>query len=100
MGADKNSSSKNLDYVPVASPKSHTNTNRQDNVVMDQLQVLGRIPRSTRRSTRREAKELIKLGKILLTDRTVHLTVADCPPGRGGLSAVQKMPPAENTASV
>jgi hypothetical protein len=39
---------------------------------MDQLQVLGTIPRSTRGSTRREAKEPIKLGKFLRTVRTVH----------------------------
>jgi hypothetical protein len=75
--------------------KSHTNTNRQDNVVMDQLQVLGMIPRSTHESTRREAKEPIKLGKFLRTDRTVRLAVADCPEDRRGLSAVQKTLPAE-----
>jgi hypothetical protein len=77
--------------------KSHTNTNRQDNVVMDQLQVLGMIPRSTHESTRREAKEPIKLGKFLRTDRTVRLAVADCPEDRRGLSAVQKTLPAEKT---
>jgi hypothetical protein len=69
--------------------KTHTNTNRQDNIVIDQLQVLGTIPRSTRGSTREEAKEPIKLGKFLCTDRTVCLAVADCPPGRGGLSKRQ-----------
>jgi hypothetical protein len=62
--------------------KSHTNTNRQDNVVMDQLQVLGMIPLSTRGSTRKEAKEPIKLGKILRTDWTVRLSAADYPPGK------------------
>jgi hypothetical protein len=63
--------------------KSHTNTNRQDNVVMDQLQVLGTIPRSTRGSTREEAKEPNKLGKFMCTDQTVRLAIADCPP-KGG----------------
>jgi hypothetical protein len=66
--------------------KSHTNTNRKGNVVMDQLQVLGMIPRSTRGSTRKDAKEPIKHGKFLRTDRTVRLATADYPPGRGGLS--------------
>jgi hypothetical protein len=66
--------------------KSHTNTNRRDNVVMDQLQVLGTNPRSTCGSTRNDAKEPIKLCKFLRTDRTVRLATADCPPGRGGLS--------------
>jgi hypothetical protein len=65
--------------------KSHTNTNRQDNVVMDKLQVIGTIPQSTRGSTRKDAKEQIKLGKFLCTDRTVRLAAADCSPGRGGL---------------
>jgi hypothetical protein len=63
--------------------KSHTNTNRQDNVVMDQIQVLGTIPRNTRRSRIEEAKEPIKLGKILRTDRTVCPATADCPRGKG-----------------
>jgi hypothetical protein len=63
--------------------KSHTNTNRQDDVVMDQLQVLGMIPRNSHGSTREEAKEPIKLGKILRTDRTVCPAAADCPPGKG-----------------
>jgi hypothetical protein len=53
---------------------------------MDELQVLGTIPRNTRGSTREEAKEPIKLGKNQRTDRTV-------PQRRGGLSAVQKSPP-------
>jgi hypothetical protein len=66
--------------------KSHTNTNRQDNVVMDQLQVLGTNPRSTCVSTRKDAKEPIKLCKFLHTDRIVRLATADCPLGRGGLS--------------
>jgi hypothetical protein len=69
--------------------KSHTNTNRQDNVVMDQLQVLGTIPRSTRGSTRREAKKPIKLGKFLRIDLTVRLATADCLQWRGGLSGRQ-----------
>jgi hypothetical protein len=59
--------------------KSHTNTNHQDNVVMDQVQVLGMISRSTRGSTRKEAKEPNNLGKNLRTDRTVRLAAADCP---------------------
>jgi hypothetical protein len=59
------------------------NTNHQDNVVIDQLQVLGTIPRSTHGSTRGEAKEPIKLGKISRTDRTVRLAAADCAPGKG-----------------
>jgi hypothetical protein len=63
--------------------KSHTNTNRQDNIVMDQLQDLGTIPQSTRKSTREEAKEPNKLGKFLRTDRTVRLATTDCPP-KGG----------------
>jgi hypothetical protein len=63
--------------------KSRTNTYRQDNIVMDQLQVLGTIPRSTRGSTREEAKEPIKLGKILCIDQTVRLAAADCPPRKG-----------------
>jgi hypothetical protein len=63
--------------------KSHMNTNHQDNVVMDQLQFLRTIPRSTRGSTREEAKEPIKLGKILRKDWTVRLAAADYPPGKG-----------------
>jgi hypothetical protein len=63
--------------------KSHTNTNRQDNIVMDQLQVLGTIPRSTCGSTREEAKEPIKLGKILRKNWTVRLAAMDCPPKEG-----------------
>jgi hypothetical protein len=68
--------------------KSHTlaRTNRQDNVVMDQLQVLGTIPRSTHGSTRKEAKGPIKLGKFLHTDRTVRLAATNCPSRRGGPS--------------
>jgi hypothetical protein len=62
---------------------SHTNTNHQDNVVMDQLQVLGSIPRSTRGRTREETKEPIKFRKILRIDRTVRLAVAECTPGKG-----------------
>jgi hypothetical protein len=69
--------------------KSHTNTNGQDNIVMDQLQVLGTIPRSTHGSTKEGAKEPIKLGKFLCTDRTVCLAVVNCPPGRGGLTGRQ-----------
>jgi ssDNA-binding replication factor A large subunit len=82
MGADKNSSSKNSAYVPIATPKVTHNTNRQDNVLMDQLQVLGTIPRSTRGNTREETKEPIKLGKILCTDQTVRLATADYPSGK------------------
>jgi hypothetical protein len=63
--------------------RSHTNTNRQDNVVMDQLQNQGMIPRSTHGSNRREAKERTKLGKFLCTDQTACLDVADCTLGRG-----------------
>jgi hypothetical protein len=62
---------------------SHTNTSRQDNIVMDQLQFLGTIPRRTCESTRREAMEPNKLGKILRTDRTIRLAAAGCPPGKG-----------------
>jgi hypothetical protein len=51
--------------------KSQTNTNHQDNVVIDQLQVLGMIPLNTHGSTGEEAKEPIKLGKIQRTGRTV-----------------------------
>jgi hypothetical protein len=50
---------------------------------MDQLQVLGMIPRSTHGITRKEAKEPIKLGKFLHTDPTIHLAATNCPPGRG-----------------
>jgi hypothetical protein len=50
---------------------------------MDQLQDLGTIPQSTRKSTREEAKEPNKLGKFLRTDRTVRLATIDCPP-KGG----------------
>jgi hypothetical protein len=71
---------------------------------MDQLEVLGTIPRSTHGSTREEAKEPIKLGKFLRIDRTVRLAAADCPPGRGwcsedrrGRSAVQKSFPTTKT---
>jgi hypothetical protein len=60
--------------------KSHTNTNHQDNVVTDQLQVLRTIPLNAYGSTREETKEPIKLGKTLRTDWTVCLAVADCPP--------------------
>jgi hypothetical protein len=83
--------------------KLHTNTNCQDNVVMDQLQVLRTIPRSTRGSTRKEAKEPNNLGKNLLTDRTVRLAIADCLLEKGRIvqrigrrrSIVQKSPPTE-----
>jgi hypothetical protein len=72
---------------------------------MDQLQDLGTIPQSTRKSTREEAKEPNKLGKFLRTDRTVRLATTDCPPkggwtlqtGRCGLSAVQKSSPTAKT---
>jgi hypothetical protein len=59
--------------------KSHTNNNRQDNVVMDQLQVLGTIPRSTHGSTRKEAR----------TYQTWQDSAyrSDCPPSCRGLSA-------------
>jgi hypothetical protein len=50
---------------------------------MDQLQVLGTIPRNARGSTREEAKEPIELGENLRIDRIVRLTVADCPPEKG-----------------
>jgi hypothetical protein len=79
---------KELGLCPNRNFKSQTlaRTNRQDNVVIDQLQVLATIPRSTHGSTRKEAKGPIKLGKFLRTDRTVRLAAANCPPGRGGLS--------------
>jgi hypothetical protein len=86
MGADKNSPRRTRPMSQSQLQKSHTNTNRQDNIVMDQLQVLGMIPQNTCGSTREEAKESIKLGKFLRTDRTVRLAAADCSPGRGGLS--------------
>jgi phenylpropionate dioxygenase-like ring-hydroxylating dioxygenase large terminal subunit len=81
MGADKNSPQRTRPKSHSQLQMSHTNTSRQDNVVLDQLQVLGVIPWSTRGSTRVEAKEPIKLGKFLRTGRTVRLAVADCPPG-------------------
>jgi hypothetical protein len=70
---------------------------------MDQLQVLRTIPRSTRGSTRKEAKEPNNLGKNLLTDRTVRLAIADCLLEKGRIvqrigrrrSIVQKLPPTE-----
>jgi hypothetical protein len=75
---------------------------------MDQLKVLGTIPRSTHGSTRKEAKEPNNLGKKMRTDRTVRLAAADCPPQKGrtvwktgrGRSAVQKSPPTETNVSV
>jgi hypothetical protein len=72
MGVDKNSPQNTRPMSQLQLQKSYMNTNRQDNVVMDQLQVLGTIPQSTRGSTREEAKEPNKLGKILHTDRTVR----------------------------
>jgi hypothetical protein len=68
---------------------------------MEQLQVLGMISRSTRGSTRKEAKEPNNLGKNLRTDRTVRLAAANCPPEKGqtvrstrrGRSAIQKSHP-------
>jgi hypothetical protein len=103
MGVDKNSPQITRPMSQSQLQKSHTNTNRQDNVVMDQLQVLGTIPWNTRGSTWEEAKELIKLGKNQRTDRTVRLAAADCPLEKGrtvhktgrGRSAVQKLPPTE-----
>jgi hypothetical protein len=50
---------------------------------MDQLQVLGTISRSTRGSSRKEAKEPNNLGKNLRTDRTVCLAAADYPREKG-----------------
>jgi hypothetical protein len=83
--------------------KSHTNTNRQNNVVLDQLQVLRMTPWSTRGSTRKEAKEPNNLIKKLHKDRTVRLAIMDCPPEKGwtvwktrrAQSALQKSPPTE-----
>jgi hypothetical protein len=103
MGADKNSLHGSRPMSQSQLLKSHTNTNRQDNIVMDQLQVLGTIPRSTRRSTRKEAKEPNTLDKNLLIDRTVHLAVTECPPEKEQTvrktgcrrSAVEKSPPIE-----
>jgi hypothetical protein len=66
MGADKNSLQRTRPMSQSQLRKSHTNTNLQDNVVMDQLR------RNTRGSTREEAKELIKLGKNQRIDRIVH----------------------------
>jgi hypothetical protein len=83
MGADKNSPQRTRPTSQSQLQKSHTNTNHQDNIVMDHLRVLGTIPQSTRGSTREEAKEPIKLGKKLRTDRTVRLAAADCPPEKG-----------------
>jgi hypothetical protein len=70
---------------------------------MDQLQVLGTIPLNTHGSTREEAKEPMKLGKILCTKRIVRLAAADYLPEKGwtvwktrrGWCALQKSPPAE-----
>jgi hypothetical protein len=103
MGADKNSPQRTRPMSQSQLQKSHTNTNCQDNVVMDPLEVLGTIPRRTCESTRKEAKEANNLGKNLRTDRTVRLAVADCPPQKGrtiqrtgcGQFAVQKSPPTE-----
>jgi hypothetical protein len=83
MGADKNSPQSTRPMSQSQLQKSHTSTNRQDNIVMDQLQVLGTIPRNTHGSTREEAKELIKLGKNQCTDRIIRLAAADCPPEKG-----------------
>jgi hypothetical protein len=103
MGADKNSPQITRPMSQSQLQKSHSNTNRQDNIVMDQLQVLGTIPQSTRGSTRKETKESNNLGKNLRTDQTVRLAVADCSAEMGrtvrktgrGWSAVQKSPPTE-----
>jgi hypothetical protein len=89
MGANKNSPQRTRPMSQSQLQKSHTNTNCQDNVVMAQLHVLGTIPRSTRGSTGKEAKEPNNLGKKLRTDRTVRLAVADCPPEKG--QTVQKI---------
>jgi hypothetical protein len=62
---------------------SHPPLPHLDNIVMDQLQVLGTIPRSTRGSTGKEEKKPIKLGKFLCTDRNARLVAVDCPLGRG-----------------
>jgi hypothetical protein len=83
MGADKNSLQRTRPKSQSQLQKSHTNTNCQNNVVMDQLQVIGTIPQSTRGSTREEAKEPNKLGKFLRIDRIVRLATADCPPKAG-----------------
>jgi hypothetical protein len=105
MGADKISLQRTRPKSQSQLQKSHTNTNCQNNVVMDQLQVIGTIPQSTRGSTREEAKEPNKLGKFLRIDQIVRLATADCPPkagwtvwtGRRGLSAVQKSSPTAKT---
>jgi hypothetical protein len=107
MGTDKNSPQRTWPMSQSQLRKSHTNTNRQDNIVMGQLQVLGTIPRRTRTSTRKDAKEPIKLGKFLRTDHTVHLAARGLSGREGrtvlknrcGLSIVQKSSPTENSAS-
>jgi hypothetical protein len=105
MGADKNSPQRTRPISQSQLQKSHTNTNCQDNVVMDQLQVLATISRGTHRSTQKEEKDPNNLGKNLRIDRTVCLAAADYPPEKGRtvrktgreLSAVQKSPPTEKT---
>jgi hypothetical protein len=89
MGADKNYPQTTRPMSQSQLQKSHTNTNRQNNIVMDQLQVLGTIPRNTRGSTREEAKEPIELRENLRIDRTVPNSRglsaregADCPEDR------------------
>jgi hypothetical protein len=103
MGADKNSPQRTRSMSQSQLQKSHTNTNRQYNIVMDQLHVIGMIPLSTHGSTRKEAKESNNLRKKLCTDRIVCLAVADCLPEKGRTvrktgherSAVQNSPPTE-----
>jgi hypothetical protein len=103
MRADKNSPQRTRPMSQSKLQKSRKNTNRQDNIVMDQLQVLGTISRSTSGSTRKEAKEPNNLGKNLHIDWTVRLASADCQPKKGrtvrktgcGRSTVQKSPPTE-----
>jgi hypothetical protein len=89
MGADKISPQRTRPMSQLQLRKSHTNTNRQDNIVMGQLQVLGTIPRSTRGRTRKDAKEPIKLGKFLRTDQTIRRATTDCPQGRADCSEKQ-----------
>jgi hypothetical protein len=108
MGADKNYPQRTRSMSQSQLQKSQTNTNHQDNVVMDQLQALGTIPQNTHGSTREGAKEPIKLSTMQRTERTVLLAATNCLPEKGwtvwktgcGRSAVQKSPPAENNGSV
>jgi hypothetical protein len=84
---------------PRQNPVTHerwieSHTNRQDNKVMDEPQVLGTVPRSTRGSTKEGRKEPNQRAKQPgsgglsgQAGRTVRKGRADCPAGYRGLSA-------------